>query len=265
MRHLKVRNHERFQHYRDRCPPWVKWHRSCLDSYRFTGLPDAAKWHAVGLALLATADGNHLPADPSWLATRIAAREPLDIAALVASGFLVWCDCAECSLQPVEQDASAMLSPRYQNAPEHAREKETETERERDIGSATHSLTRPNGREGAETVEGVNGSAKRSEIATQVETVWQSYCWALEIYRRDTGGRYVRPALTERRRKLIRDAIKQHGPDAAERAGRGIFLDPFHSGQNDDKREYLQPEYAWRINAKVDNIERFAALVDGEE
>jgi hypothetical protein len=39
---LRFRNWERFQHYRDRRPPWIKLHRTLIDDADFHGLSDAA-------------------------------------------------------------------------------------------------------------------------------------------------------------------------------------------------------------------------------
>ena len=57
---LKVRNLKKYQHYSDRSPPWIKWHRCCLDDAEFYGLPDGAKWLAVGLVLIASSNGNEI-------------------------------------------------------------------------------------------------------------------------------------------------------------------------------------------------------------
>lgn len=51
---LKPKNWERFQHYKDRSPPWVKLHKSLLDDRVFMRLPIASKALAPLLWLLAS-------------------------------------------------------------------------------------------------------------------------------------------------------------------------------------------------------------------
>lgn len=86
--YLSVRNLEDHQHYRDRNPPWVKLHQSILEDYWFTQLPDATKAHVAMMLLLASRTGNKIPADPKWIAARISATGPVDLALLMEVGFL---------------------------------------------------------------------------------------------------------------------------------------------------------------------------------
>lgn len=47
-------NWEKFQHYKDRCPPWIKFHRDLLNDRAFMLLPTASKALAPLLWLLAS-------------------------------------------------------------------------------------------------------------------------------------------------------------------------------------------------------------------
>lgn len=93
---LRVRNLGKYQHYRDRNPPWVKLHRDLLEDYDFEQLPDATKAHAILLLLLAARLGNEIPNDPDWIARKIGARSKVEVAKLLESRFLESCG-AECS------------------------------------------------------------------------------------------------------------------------------------------------------------------------
>lgn len=86
--HLKVKNFERFQHYKDRNPPWIKLYNDLLDDYAFGCLPDASKWLAVGLWLLASRYENKIPADPTWIGRRLNTTEPVDLDVLLSAGFI---------------------------------------------------------------------------------------------------------------------------------------------------------------------------------
>lgn len=55
---LRVKNFDRFQHYKDRTPPWIKLYNDLLDDYDFSCLPDAEKWGALQGAFR----GNHTEA-----------------------------------------------------------------------------------------------------------------------------------------------------------------------------------------------------------
>ena len=61
MRYFRVKNFERFQHYKDRSPPWIKLYNDLLDDYAFTCLQDASKLHQILIWLVASRTGNKLP------------------------------------------------------------------------------------------------------------------------------------------------------------------------------------------------------------
>lgn len=117
---LIPKNWSAFQHYRDRCPPWIKLHRDLLNDRAFIMLPTASKALAPMLWLLASEsrDGSF---DASTAELEFRLRMPLDeieegINALILSGFFL--------------DASTMLAPCLQDAiPERETEGETETEK----------------------------------------------------------------------------------------------------------------------------------------
>jgi uncharacterized short protein YbdD (DUF466 family) len=87
--HYEIVHHERFQHYKDRSPPWIKLHASTLDDYAFLRLTDAQKWHLVGLWILASKLENALPNDEAWLAQKIGAQSEFAMQPLVDAGFVV--------------------------------------------------------------------------------------------------------------------------------------------------------------------------------
>jgi hypothetical protein len=86
---LAVKNFERFQHYKDRNPLWIKLYYELLDDYAFANLPDASKWHLVAIWLLASRNKGVVPSDSKWLAKKIGATEKLNLEILIANGFLI--------------------------------------------------------------------------------------------------------------------------------------------------------------------------------
>jgi len=113
---FSVKNFDRFQHYRDRKPVWIKLYNELLDDYEFGLLPDASKMHLVAIWLLASRYENAVPADPAWVARRINATEPVNLDILAERGFIQY-----------NQECSDVLAERYQPA---SLEKETETEKD---------------------------------------------------------------------------------------------------------------------------------------
>src|SRR6185437_9734687 len=123
---FSVRNFERFQHYKDRSPPWIKLYNELLDDYRFAVLPDASKWHLVAIWLLASRSDNEIPADTKWIAGHIGATEQVDLTPLQEAGFIVANQ--SCREPPADCQQSAM--------PERESETETEAEKEDSSGPA---------------------------------------------------------------------------------------------------------------------------------
>lgn len=127
MRTFRVKNFEKFQHYKNRRPPWIKLYNELLDDYEFGQLSDAQKWHVVASWLLASCYDNKIPADPEWIAKRISADEEVDLSALESRGFII-------SNQDVNGHASDLLAPCKQSAmPERERETETEEDTETEV------------------------------------------------------------------------------------------------------------------------------------
>lgn len=88
MEYIKVTNWDKYQQYKDRDPKWIKVYRDLLDDYEFNALPDASKFHLMGIWLLAAKIGNEIPADPKWIATRIGSQTPIKLEILVSASFL---------------------------------------------------------------------------------------------------------------------------------------------------------------------------------
>ena len=86
--YLTVPNLGKWQHYKDRCPPWIKLHRDLLNDYKFACLQDASKAHLLAIWLLASQMDNKIPNDPKWIERKINATQPIDLKRLIDSGFL---------------------------------------------------------------------------------------------------------------------------------------------------------------------------------
>ena len=112
---ISIPNLERWQHYKDRCPPWIKLHRDILNDYKYSCLQDASKLHLMMIWLLASQMDNKLPNDPKWIASRINATDPVNLKELIKHGFIV-------------ADSTALASCEQVDIAEAETETETETE-----------------------------------------------------------------------------------------------------------------------------------------
>ena len=117
---IKPKNWSHFQHYKDRCPPWIKLHRDLLNNRDFMRLPIASKALAPMLWLLASEskDGSFDGSlDELVFRLHITEKEYHDgIKPLIDKGFFVY--------------DSEVLAPCLQDAiPETETERETKTEK----------------------------------------------------------------------------------------------------------------------------------------
>ncbi len=65
---LKVKNWKRFQHYRDRNPPWIKLHFTLLTSSDWVALNDASRVLAIACMLIASRNEGQIDDSPLGLA-----------------------------------------------------------------------------------------------------------------------------------------------------------------------------------------------------
>lgn len=85
----RIRNWERFQHYRDRNPPWIKLHVEILSSEDWVSLDDAGKLLAIACMVIAAKHDGNVPNNPHYV-KRVAYLDTLpDFAPLISCGFLV--------------------------------------------------------------------------------------------------------------------------------------------------------------------------------
>ena len=120
---LKPKNWDIFQHYKDRCPPWIKLHRDLLNNRDYICLPLASKALAPLLWLLASESKDGVfdaSTEELVFRLRMTESEVIDgVKPLIDKGFFVI--------------ASGVLAERKQVAiPERETERETETETKRE-------------------------------------------------------------------------------------------------------------------------------------
>jgi hypothetical protein len=110
MEYLRIKNWDKFQHYRNRTPPWIKLHRDLLNDYDFSCLQDASKLQIMLIWLLASQLDNKIPNDPAWVRLRIHVDDKVDLNALIKCGFLEYAsntlaDCNQSAIVETETEA----------------------------------------------------------------------------------------------------------------------------------------------------------------
>jgi hypothetical protein len=119
--YLRVRNWEKFQHYKDRRPVWIKYHVELLDDYELTNLDYVTQLLYDRLLLLAARTDNNIPNDPSYIG-RIVSIAPKYVSAglekLLIAGFIVVAERKRAASKSIARRSAAAIP-------------ETETDREK--------------------------------------------------------------------------------------------------------------------------------------
>lgn len=88
MKYFRVRNFDRFQHYKKDNPTWIKLYLSILHDYEMSLLDDAERLQVLLIWLLAAKTGNRVPWDEKWVQREIKTVAPVDLSALAERGFI---------------------------------------------------------------------------------------------------------------------------------------------------------------------------------
>lgn len=115
LKYFRVRNFERFQHYNDRRPPWIKLYRDILDDPRFFRLSEVERYILIGIFILASQHDNKLPLDQSWLKVKLLTKKSVPVEFLIDSEWLEWWEPTASVVpeQPASTDASTQQAERY--------------------------------------------------------------------------------------------------------------------------------------------------------
>lgn len=126
--YFQVVNWDKFQHYKDRNPPWIKFYAELLEDPGVAALPDATKAHLFGIWLLASRLQNRIPNDPAFIARRINATVKVDLKTLMRFSFIEpIAECLHDASNPLASCATP-LSGLYLETETEQRQRRTETE-----------------------------------------------------------------------------------------------------------------------------------------
>ena len=126
---MRIKNWSKFQHFKDRKPPWVKLYRDLLDDIDWHELDAQASKVLVMLWLIASEEDGNIPATKT-LAFRLRMTEKQTI------------DCLNKLSHWLEQDDISVISEKYQS---DSLETETETEAYKEKEKETKKIQAPDG------------------------------------------------------------------------------------------------------------------------
>lgn len=191
---LVPKDWSRFQHYKNRRPPWIKLHRELLDDRDFMSMSLAGKALAPLVWLLAS-ESEDGTVDSTMLAWRLRWQQSdIDDAlkSLCDAGLLL--------------DASTMLAPCLQHAiPEERRDRERDRDRPEEKGASVPGLF---GLSGHVPDKSGHSGQKQQRVAERPDDVPQELWDDWIAYRRSKKAPFSESALKAMRREAEKDDLK---------------------------------------------------------
>ncbi|NYS09340.1 putative replication protein [Xanthomonas phage PBR31] len=223
---MRVKDWGKFQHFKDRRPPWIKLYRDILDDIEWHELDAVAAKVLVMIWLIASeGEDGELP-QKRELAFRLRMKEKdLEEAVSKLGHWLV-------------QDDISAISTRYQD---DLPETEVETEKEEETEVETDQLSGKPDCDGEEPGVPEN----KADLPGGIFAYWQRVMDS------------PRSQLDAKRRKTIKAALKMgYSPHELCRAIRGCSLTPHNMGKNERGQKYNGIDLIFR---SADQIDRFIA------
>ena len=85
---MQIRNWSKFQHYKDRNPPWIKLHYELLSSRDWVALDDASRVLAIACMLVASRNDGRIPTDSDYMQRVAYLNTKPNFKPLIACGFI---------------------------------------------------------------------------------------------------------------------------------------------------------------------------------
>ena len=104
MKYLHVHEWSELQHYKRRCPPWIKLHKNWLDNLKFMQLSDESKALLMLLWLIASEHEGKIPYDHEDLCFRLR-KQSINLKPLIDAGFLTHASDSLADASPTQADA----------------------------------------------------------------------------------------------------------------------------------------------------------------
>lgn len=212
--YYSVRNTPRYQHYKNRNPPWVKLYQEFLSDPDLGTVSDGAKFFFAASVLLASRHENKIRLDGYWLWRQTGAESPGKVLGYVA-------ELKTIGAIEVSGDASNMLATCYQVA---------SAERETDKSRGINNHVEPKG----------------SQAAGAAMCVFEFWKWWTE----KTTARFT----SDRRTKVNARIGEGYKALDFVRAIIGCCDNPFNRGENERHREFVDLELICRSGSKLEGF-----------
>lgn len=170
---IRIREWAKYQHYKDRNPPWIKLYREMISSRFWVECSDASRVLAVASMMLAAATDNKIPASKVYIRRVAYLNQDPDYSELIATQFVEIID----DKGKVIKDASTLLASCKQSVQNARPETETETEGEKETQKKDQNTSARKARGLGSNNAGVSkavGDKRHTRVKTIVE------CWYLE-------------------------------------------------------------------------------------
>lgn len=199
MAHYRIIGWDKYQHYKDRDPPWIKLHRDTLTSQTWVDADDRTRVLAIACMLIAAGTDNRIPADPGFVRRRAYLGYDPDFQPLIDLGFVELVndakDLAENRKRPLAQRKQTLASDTECSSETEERQRREETDTAfAAFGSAAErrgwpkpaSLTderrkKLRARIRDHGIDGVTAAITRAEASTLInDGSWWSFDWFLK-------------------------------------------------------------------------------------
>lgn len=88
MRYLRIRNFEKYQHYKDRRPPWIKLYRDLWNDPEFFVLTETERYFLISFFIVASQNDNRIPDDQAWFKREMATSKRVPVERLMEKHWL---------------------------------------------------------------------------------------------------------------------------------------------------------------------------------
>lgn len=111
MRYFKIKGFDKFQHYKDRNPPWIKLYSSLLSDLKFNAMTDSQQITLIKLWVLSSQNGNRLAYDSQLIRRQLASNSRVSLDFFAQAGWIeIYSDSSEndskmlCLVQSTEKE-----------------------------------------------------------------------------------------------------------------------------------------------------------------
>lgn len=251
----RVKNWSKFQHYKNRNPPWIRLHVEILDDYKsdgaendFHALPDNDKLTLLLIWALASRYNGVIPSiEPAWLAVKLGIDNP-STDAIIRAGFLIPVSHASAD---ASADANNTLATQHgDRVPETETETETDTETEGDARGGADGLETPAAKPNTPGKPSPTAAVRFEDLPPWLRTapgmdsgIWAAWIDTRRRKRAAVGGSAI--ALCLRKLQARPDKAVSYLQLAIERGWQGVSWDWFDAaahGQTGARNGYQRPD-----------------------